>query len=88
MEAKDTVIKSFKDIPFTPALKAGWDTWFREVAKAQAEISFEAGIKKMIKWVDENSYETADSCDLSGDLILGIEEKDWEALKKEMEDVR
>ena len=51
MEAKDTVMndqqidEAVKKFPYFPNA-------FREVAKAQAEISFKTGIKEVIDWIE------------------------------------
>jgi hypothetical protein len=51
MEAKDTVMndqqidEAVKKVPYFPNA-------FREVAKAHAKISFKAGIKEVIDWIE------------------------------------
>ena len=50
----------------------------KDIAKAQ--------LRKVAEWFLDNSYETTDECDLSGDTIRAIKVKDLQALLEEIKE--
>lgn len=83
MKAKDTVMndEQIKDALRCEISKPvewfeGWlidfETELREIAIAQAEISFKAGIKEVVEWIKSKAIE-----------IIGIPQEEWQAKLKE-----
>jgi len=94
MEAKDTVIK-ISDCPYQPDgckdelwvdLGAVYQEKFMQGARRQAEISFKAGIKEVVEWIDENGIEgveeTGEGFNLDKPQLV-VDKKPWQAKLKE-----
>ena len=51
MKAKDTVMK---ELVYDSGLVVKFSITEREIAETQAEVSFEAGIKEVVDWMEKN----------------------------------
>jgi len=86
MEAKDTVM-SEEQIKMAWYSQLGHVAGDKAIAQAQAEISFKAGIKEVVEWIEENLL-VAVKDEMSGSQItvtLGKahESEEWQAKIKE-----
>ena len=72
MKAEDTVLK---ELVYDSGLVIKFSITDREIAEAQAEISFKAGIKEVVEWINKN-------CDL-GECDPAIVTAEWQAKLKD-----
>ncbi len=89
MQAKDTVIEDIKIHINAPdwvqiLSKGELNLCVRPLLETQAEISFKAGIKEVVEWVNDNSeyFECEGSCDSDRHII----DKKWQAKLREWEE--
>ena len=82
MDWKDTVIKTIQCVcegkVFDELKDTKKDSLTFSLIKAQAEISFKAGIKEVVEWVEMQPEEDCVEC---GYLRL-IDRRDWQAFLK------
>ena len=83
MEAKDTVMSPQQRVTFDNRFTTG-KVHLRELAEAQAEISYKAGMKEVVEWVKANKSCRSDFM-TPGEFYFRIDENEWQAFLKEIE---
>jgi len=75
MRAKDTVMSDKEIKQITGGTHRDFPEGLR-ICQAQAEISFKAGIKEVVEWVNSNAQQDAEEC--HGSLTLDPNEWQWQ----------